>query len=217
MAKTLELPEQRVILNGISWETYERILADKGDRPVPRLAYDRGVLEAMSPSVRHEGIARNIAVVVTVVADELGIDVFDAGSTTFKREDLERGFEPDGCFYVQNESRIRGTQEIDLTVDPPPDLVIEVDITSLSLNKLPIHAQIGVPEVWRHDGETLAILSLEGEQYGEAAASHVLPPLTIDVLSSFVEASRTQGRTVWMRAVRTWVRQHRDEAGGPPA
>ena len=145
------------------------------------------------------------------------VDVFDAGSTTFRREDLRRGFEPDGCFYIRHERRIRGKQRIDLTVDPPPDLVIEVDVTSTSLDKLPIYAQIGVPEVWRHDGETPAILRLEGERYGIATASWVLPPLTADVLSDFVAASRARGRTVWMRAVRAWARRHRHAAGGPPA
>ena len=217
MAKTLELLEQKVILHGISWETYERLLADNEARRVPRLAYDRGVLEAMSPSVEHEALARNIAVVVTVVAEELEIDVVDAGSTTFKREDLERGFEPDGCFYIQHAGRIRGKRRIDLTTDPPPDLVIEVDITSPSLNKLPIYASIGVPEVWRHDGERLTILSHRGDRYVEVAVSGVLPPLDASVLTAFVAASRTQGRTVWMRAVREWARRQRGEAGGPPA
>ena len=217
MAKTLELPEQKVILHGISWETYERLLADKEDRPVPRLAYDRGVLEAMSPSVEHEGLARDIAMIVSIVAEELEIDELDAGSTTFKRQDLERGFEPDGCFYIQHERRIRGKRRIDLAVDPPPDLVIEVDITSPSLDKLPIYAHIGVPEVWRHDRESLAIFSLEGGRYVQTAASRVLPPLDTDTLSRFVEASRSQGRTVWKRAVREWARRHRRPAGGPPA
>ena len=217
MARALELPEQKVILRGISWETYERLLADHGDRSVPRFAYDRGVLEAMSPSVEHEGLARTIAMIVSVVAEEREIDVFDAGSTTFKREDLERGFEPDGCFYIQNERRIRGKRRIDLTVDPPPDLVIEVDITSPSLDKLPIYAHIGVPEVWRHDGERLSIFRLEGGQYVEASASRVLPPLDADVLSEFVAASWTQGRTAWVRAVRASVRGHRQATGGPSA
>ena len=217
MAKVLELPEQRMILHGISWDTYERLLADNDERRVPRLAYDRGVLEAMSPSAEHEELARTISVVVTVVAEELEIDVIDAGSTTFKRADLERGFEPDGCFYVQHERRIRGQRRIDLTVDPPPDLVIEVDVTSPSLNKLPVYASIGVPEVWRHAGERLAILVLDGERYVEVAASRVLPPLNAELLSDVVEASRTRGRTVWMRALRDWVRVRRSEAGGAPA
>lgn len=214
MAKTLELGEQRIILRGISWDTYERLLADSEERVVPRLAYDRGVLEAMSPSTEHEVASRNISMVVSVVAEELGIDVLDAGSTTFKRADLERGFEPDGCFYIEHERRIRGKRRIDLTVDPPPDLVIEIDITSPSLDKLPIYAHIGVPEVWRHDGETLTILRLDGRQYVRVAESRVLPLLTAEAVSGFVRASRTEGRTAWMRAVRAWVRTRSGGAGG---
>ena len=168
----------------------------------------------MSPSVEHEGLARTIAMIVSIVAEELEVDVLDAGSTTFKREDLERGFEPDACFYIQNECRIRGLRRIDLTVDPPPDLVIEVDITSPSLNKLPIYASIGVPEVWRHDGERLTVLRRQGDRYAEATVSGVLPPLDASVLSGFVAASWAQGRTVWMRAVREWARRQRDETGG---
>ena len=217
MAKTLELPEQKVILHGISWDTYERLLADHGDRAVPRFAYDRGVLEAMSPSVEHEGLARTIAMIVSIVAEEVEVDVFDAGSTTFKREDLERGFEPDGCFYIQHAGRIRSKRRIDLTTDPPPDLVIEVDITSPSLNKLPIYASIGVAEVWRHDGERLSIFRLEGANYVATEASRVLPPLDADVLSELAAVSWAQERTVWMRAVRDWVRRHRQATGGPPA
>ena len=98
MAKVLELPEQRVILRGVSWETYERLLADNEERRVPLLTYDRGVLEAMSPSAEHEMVSHIIALLVEVVAEELGIDVVGAGHTTFRREDLQRGFEPDGCF-----------------------------------------------------------------------------------------------------------------------
>ena len=216
MAKVLELPEQKVILQGISWETYERLLADNGDRPVPRLAYDRGVLEVMSPSQEHEMLGHIIELVVEILAEELGIDLIGVGRTTFRREDLQRGFEPDGCFWVQNERRIRGKRQIDLMVDPPPDLVIEVDVTSPSLNKLPIYATIGVPEVWCHNGERVVILRLEGEAYVEISTSDALPPLTGAVLSGFVEASWTLGRTIWRRNVREWVRRHGGEAGEPP-
>ncbi len=114
----------------------------------------------MSPSTEHEEYNRTIALLVEIFAVEAGLDVRNVGSMTFQREDLERGFEPDSCFYVQNETRVSGKTQIDLAVDPPPDLVIEVDITSPSLNKLPIHAQIGVPEVWRYDGRSLTMLGL---------------------------------------------------------
>jgi Uma2 family endonuclease len=143
---------------------------------------------------------------VELLAAELGIDVYNLGSTTFRREDLERGFEPDSCFYIENEARVRGKARIDLAVDPPPDLVIEIDITSPSFSKLPIYAQIGVPEVWRYDGERLKILVLEGSEYAETTESTVVPPVTSNVLSNFMEKSTTTKRTVWLEAVREWAR-----------
>ena len=134
----------------------------------------------------------------------MNVNVYGVGSTTFRREDLERGFEPDAYFYVQNEEHVRGKPWIGLNVDPPPDLVIEVDITSPSLNKPPIHAQIGVPEIWRHcDGERLTIFELGGEAYAQTSRSVALPPLTGEILSGFVKASAALGSAAWLRGVRT--------------
>jgi Uma2 family endonuclease len=131
--ETIKSPaEQRVVLHNIGWDTYERLLANHENNSAPRLTYDRGELEIMSPSPEHEALNRSIALLVEFVASEMGIDVYDLGSTTFKREDLERGFEPDSCFYIENEERVRGKDRIDLTVDPPPDPVIEIGITSPS-------------------------------------------------------------------------------------
>ncbi len=200
--------EQRVILHNVSWETYERLLAERADNGAPRFAYDRGELEIMSPNPEHERANRRLAQLVLAVADEMGITAEDLGSTTFRREDLERGFEPDSCFYIRNEEAIRGKDRIDLTVDPPPDLVIEVDITSPSLDKLSIYSRMGVPEVWRYDGREASILILGGEHYyAETARSAALWPLTSEILSRFIEESKTLERRAWIRKVREWVRQ----------
>jgi Uma2 family endonuclease len=210
--ETIKNPaEHRIILHNTSWETYERLRKERGESRVPRFAYDRGALEIMSPSPEHEAFNRSIALLVEFMAAELGVDVYDLGSTTFRREDLERGFEPDSCFYIENEERVRGKAQIDLSVDPPPDLVIEIDITSPSFNKLPIYAQMGVPEVWRYDGERLRILVLEGSDYMETAESAVFPPVTSHVLSGFMEKSKTTRRTVWLEAVRRWARNDSQE------
>jgi Uma2 family endonuclease len=207
--ETVKSPaEQRVVLHNIGWNTYERLLADHENNSAPRFTYDRGELEIMSPSPEHEAFNRSIALLVEFLAAELGIDVYDLGSTTFRREDLERGFEPDSCFYIQNEEQVRGKDRIDLAVDPPPDLVIEIDITSPSFSKLPIYAQIGVPEVWRYDGERMTILVLEGSDYAETAESIVLPPVTSNVLTDFVEKSKSMKRTAWLNEVREWSREN---------
>jgi Uma2 family endonuclease len=202
----LGAPEQRVVMTGVSWATYERLLADLKDSSSPRVTFDRGVMEVMSPSAEHEESNRTIALLVEVLAEEFGFDVRDLGSTTFKREDLEKGFEPDSCFYIRNEARMRGKKEVDLTVDPPPDLVVEVDITSPSLGKLPIYAAIGVPEIWRYDGQTVTILRLEGGGYAEADESAALPRVTGGDLSRFIRESESKGRREWLSGVRAWAR-----------
>ena len=207
--ETVKSPaEQRIVLTNVSWETYERLLVDYLDRSVPHFTYDRGLLEIVSPLPEHEQINRAISLFVDVFAGETDVDLVNLGSTTLKREELGRGFEPDTCFYVQNEARIRGKTRLDLTTDPPPDLVIEIDITSPSLNKFPIYARMGVGEVWRHDGQRVAIFVLREDGYAEVAESAVLPPLSGPIILRFAEESRSLGSTAWMRRVREWARDN---------
>jgi len=201
--------EQRVIVRFVSWTTYEHLLADLSNQSSTRLTYDRGMLEIMCPLPEHEEWNRTIALLVEVLAEEMRIDVRNFGSTTFRRADLARGFEPDSCFYIQHEADISGKSTIDLTVDPPPDLVIEADITSGSLDKFPIYAQVGVPEVWRYDGQRLRIYVLTAERYVESDASLALPLLTSTRLSEALAQSKTMKRTALLRSFRTWVRQER--------
>ncbi|MGB3634301.1 MAG: Uma2 family endonuclease [Rubrobacteraceae bacterium] len=204
------LPEQRMILSNISWATYERLLADHENSSAPRFTYDRGMLEIMSPNPEHEVANRRIAQLVLIFAEEMGIVVQDFGSTTFRREDLERGFEPDSCFYIQNEERVRNKNRLDLTVDPPPDLVIEIDISSPSLDKLAIYARLGVPEVWIYDGERLKIRNLdENAGYAEVRESTILSGLTAETLTRFVQRGATLDWLAWVREVRGWARNLR--------
>ena len=203
---------QQIVLYGISWETYERLLADLVDSSAPRLTFDQGVLEVMSPTSEHEEYNRTLALLVEVVAEELQINVRRLGSTTFKRQDLLKGFEPDSCFYIQSTQRIRGKKRIDLTQDPPPDLLIEIDLTNSSLDRFPIFARVGVPEVWRYDGSRVQIFKLTGEQYGEVGQSVALPLLTSTVVTQFLEDSMELESTTWLRRVRERVHQQGEES-----
>ena len=207
--ETIKSPaEQKVILHNVSWGTYERLMDERGESRVPRFAYDRGELEIMSPSTEHEHNSHIIALLVETFAAEVGINVYGVGSTTFKREDLNRGFEPDASFYVQNEERVRGKLRIDLGSDPPPDLVIEIDVTSPSLSKLPIYERLGVREIWRHDGERVTIFLLGRDGYTEVTESIALPPLSGPVVLRFAEESRSTGSATWVRNVREWAQNH---------
>lgn len=195
-----------VVLDGVSWETYERLLAEHGESGGAHFTYDRGRLEIMVLSAAHEAFKHALEVLVEIFAEELNIDVRGFGSTTFRRADLERGFEPDACFYIRQEPYVRGKREIHLTVDPPPDLVIEIDISHSSLNKLPLFAALGIPEVWHHDGTKVTIVTLEAGAYREVAESAALPGVTGEVLSRFVETNTQLQPTLWRRSVRDWAR-----------
>jgi Uma2 family endonuclease len=209
MAAVLHLPEQKVILKGVSWETYERLLAEHEGESGTRFTYDGGILEMRVPSARREKPNRILASLVEVLAEEMALNIECLGSTTLKRPDLLKGFEPDSCFYIQHADAILDKDEIDLTVDPPPDLVIEIDITSPSLDKFPLYAAVGVSEVWRYDGTHVTMYCLAGERYVEVTHSVVLPLLTNERASRFLAERKQAPSTVWLRAVRAWARDQR--------
>lgn len=199
---------QCVILKGISWETYERLLAEHTESSGTHFTYDQGRLEIMVLSAEHETLKHALEVLVEIFAEELSIDVRGFGSTTFRRADLDRGFEPDACFYIQQEPQVRGKREIRLSLDPPPDLIIEIDIFHPSLNKLPLLATLRIPEVWRYDSERVIILKLIGEGYEEVSESAALPGVTSEVLSQFIRENSQLQPTVWRRNVREWAQKN---------
>ena len=201
-------PAQKVILHDVSWETYEGLLTEHTGSGT-HFAYDRGTLEIMVLSIQHETLKHLLALMVDLIAGELEIDLYAAGSTTFRRRDAARGFEPDACFYFQHKELIRGKNQINLSVDPPPDLIIEIDITSPSLNKFPIFAELGIPEVWRYEGERVSIWHLRDGEYHELAESMVLPNVNGAILTELLEAGRQLQRPVWLKRVKAWVHNNR--------
>ena len=206
MTATLRSPERIVVLQNISWDLYESLLFAHRDRSVPRFTYDKGQLEIMSPSAEHEQLKETVTLLVNIAAEEMGINLQGFGSTTFRRADLDRGFEPDACFYIENLGRVRGKKELELKIDPPPDLVIEIDITSSSLDKLGIMAQLRVPEVWHYSKKAWRILKLERKGYQEKLESGALAGLTSEAINRLLEESRTLEPLAWMRRVRELIR-----------
>jgi len=211
MTAKLTAPSDRVILRGISWTTYRGLIRDLESEPGKRLTYDRGTLEIMVRLPPHEHLKKLISRLVEVTTEETETEIRSLGSTTWSREDLRRGLEPDECFYIQNEAIVRGKDTIDLSVDPPPDLAIAIDYTSSSMNRMEIYAALGVPEVWRFDGESLTIYHLENGKYFPREVSGVLPLLRRGDILQFLQASQTMGETSWIRAFRRWVRQKLSE------
>jgi Uma2 family endonuclease len=199
-------PRQGVVLQGVSWHTYQALIRDLTSQPGKRLSYDQGTLEIMVPLPSHERYKSLLGRLVEVITEETATEIASLGSTTWSREDLQKGLEADECFYIQNEQSVRGKAEINLTVDPPPDLAIEVDQTSSSMNRLEIYRAIGVPEVWRFDGETVTIYRLVEEKYRAQETSEVLPLLQQGDILRFLQVSSTMGETTWVREFRKWVR-----------
>ncbi len=207
MLATSTPAEQRTVLENISWETFEALLKDTGEDRVSRFAYDDGVLEIMTPLFEHENPKCNFGNFIIALAEELGIEARSAGSTTLKRKIIKKGIEPDTCYYIQNESAIRGKETLDLETDPPPDLAIEIDITSSSVNKLEIYSALGVPELWRYNGQNLKFYQLLEGQYVESEFSVTFPIVRVSDISRFIEQSKTMGEIALLKSFRVWVRE----------
>lgn len=194
-----------VVLSGISWETYQALVRELESQPSKRLTYDHGTLEIVMPLPPHESYSAWSNRFIQVVTEEMDVEIRSLGSSTWTREDLAKGIEADECYYIQNEPLIRGRMSIDLTVDPPPDLAIEIDITSLSIPRLPIYQALGVPEVWRFDGEMVTFLVLNPDGYQEIDRSIALPIVTPAILQDWLTQAKTMGETSWAKAIRRWV------------
>src|SRR6185437_12890528 len=167
--------EQRFVMHGVSWNTYELLLADLANRSSPRVTYDQGRLELMSPSDEHEQYRRLLGRMIDIWTLENRIPIRSFGATTFKREASQRGIEADECYYVRNEALVRGRRGLDLDADPPPDLAFEIDVSASSLGKLELYAALGVPEFWLFTGEMLTMYEFRSDAYQTVDVSLNLP------------------------------------------
>ncbi len=198
---------QTIILSNISWQTYQAILADLGNHRAMRIAYNQKTLTLKMPSKLHEIINRLLARIVKTLTEELNLEVVDMGSTTLQREDLQKAAEPDTAFYIQNADKLEGLDPA-IPAHLPPDLVIEVDITSPSTQRLEIYQVLGVPEVWRYTKRKgLEIYSLEARGYTESECSIAFPQVSASQLNKFLEQRQTQGENQVIRAVRSWIQE----------
>jgi Uma2 family endonuclease len=200
-------PGQRLLVEDVSWPEFTAIVEELGDHRSTRIAYSQGTLEIVSPLPEHEKVKVVISDLIKVLLDELDMSWESLGSTTFRREDMAAGIEPDDCFYIQHQAVMVGKERIDLTVDPPPDLVIEVDVTSPTT--LRAYETLRVPEIWRYHNRTLHIYVWHDSHYVESPSSPTFPQLpVIEGIMQFVEMSRIRGTTSALRAFRHWVRGH---------
>jgi Uma2 family endonuclease len=198
-------PGQRVILQDITWQEFESILEELGEHRAARIAYDNGLLEIMAPLPVHEDDKEIIGDLIKALLEELDIEFRSLGSTTYKSEAMLKGIEPDQCFYIQNEPAIRGKKRLDLSIDPPPDLALEIDVTSRTHRS--IYAALKVPELWRFENGTLQINILRLNAYEESPESSIFPNLPLsEVIPRYLRESKIVGRNKALKAFRQWVR-----------
>jgi len=183
--------EQRVLFYDLSWSSYEQILVALGERRSSRITYDEGVLEITMPLEEHEYAVRLIELFIHILVEELNLEIKTMGSTTLKRPDLQKGVEPDNCYYIQNEPLVAG-KKVDLSQDPPPDLIVEVDITHTDINKLDLYASMGVPEFWRYNGEILRIYQLQVDRYLEVENSPTFSRSIKEQLYQFLQDAQVK-------------------------
>ena len=198
-------PGHQLLLKDVSWQMFEKSLEELGETRAARVSYSKGMLEIMTPLAEHEDDKVIIGDLVKALLEELDIEFRSLGSTTFKNQEMAQAVEADDCFYIRNEAAIRGKKRIDLNFDPPPDLAIEIDITSRT--QFNNYQALRVPELWRYNGRNLQINILQEGKYVESNNSYNFPELPIgEIIHQYVEQSKAVGRNATMRAFRNWVR-----------
>jgi Uma2 family endonuclease len=214
MTRTLSHPPvvdlgdvQHFVMEDASWELYEKFLREIGDRPI-RVTYDSGRMEIMSPLPEHERPKTLIGRMIEALTLELDIPMVSFGSTTFRRKEKAKGLEPDECYYFRDEEKMRARKRLDLRRDPPPELVVEIDVTSRSIPRQPIYAALGVPEIWRYDGRRLQCLHLRGGEYHVRKMSIAFPFLEPSQLDQFIRQQLIRGETAIVRSFLAWVREN---------
>ena len=198
-------PLQRFVFSNVTWREFEAFCAALPE-PHFHLAYDGSKLEIMAVSKLHGLLRRLLTRMFDILTEELNVPMQSSGDFTLRREDIERGIEADECFYLENESRIRGKDEIDLAVDPPPDLAIEVEVTHSVLDRLAIYKKLRVPEVWRFDGKRIQVLQLGADgEYVPVERSRYFPQVDLKEIVAFIQRRDEMDETTLMRSFRAWV------------
>ncbi|MBW4596353.1 MAG: Uma2 family endonuclease [Brasilonema angustatum HA4187-MV1] len=197
-----------LVLYNVNWEMYEQLLEIFAQRPIPRMTYYQGTLELMTSLPEHERYGWTFGRLIIILCEELGLEILGLKSTTWRSKPKAAGKEADECFYIQNEAVMRGRIKIDLTVDPPPDLALEIDITHSAIDKMAVYAELKVPEVWRFANGQLTIHILTEVGYIESETSLAFGSFPVKKLVQFIQLDSQKGENARMKEFRTWVHSH---------
>lgn len=196
----------RLVLHHISWEMYEKLLEIFAEHPKLRMIYYKGTLELMTPLSDHERYSWTLGRLVVVLSEEVGLEIIGLKSTTWRSKPKAVGKEADECFYIQNEALVREKLKIDLTVDPPPDLAIEIDQSHSSIDKMNVYIELKVPEVWRWQNGKLTVNILTDAGYVDSETSLAFGSFPVKEFARFMQPEAQKGENARMREFREWVR-----------
>jgi len=198
-------PDTVVTFHGVRWEEYEDLLRQVGEASGLRISFNEGTLTVMTLSTEHEKYVRFLESLITAIKLRLRLNILSFGSATMKKRKRNKGNEPDACFYVQSADLLGKRIQLDFEVDPPPDIAVEIDVHHDSLFKFPIYAALGVPEIWRYDGQELTISVLQEGQYVTVPHSQALPLLSSQMLTEFLTRLRDEGELQALLAFDEWL------------
>jgi Uma2 family endonuclease len=208
---TLPVPAQRVVLHGLTWHDYIQIGNILCDRPALRLTFDRGTLEIMVTSKEHEFYKVRLGRLIEILAEVFNRRIDPGGNMTFQREELDRGLEGDNCWWIEHEEQVRGKLTWDSAVDPPPDLLLEIEVSRLA--RMALYAALRVPQVWCFDGPSLRVYLLQPDgTYLQANESPTFPGIPVAEIVRFVQPDRDY--LAVQREFRAWVKRHRGRKTG---
>ena len=202
-------PNSRLTFYEKTWEDYESLLEAVGEAGGLRISFDDGDLHIMTLSSEHENYAQTIIRIVDRLSVFQDIEIAFFGSATIKQSPTSKGTEPDACFYVQSIEKIGNSIKLDFSVDPPPDIAVEIDIHHESLYKFPIYAKLGVPEIWRYDSKKFEIYKLEKGKYKKIERSESLPVLNTKILGELLNRSREQRQTQILKDFEKWLKEQK--------
>jgi len=209
----LPVPAQRVVLHSLAWHDYIQIGRILSDRPALRLTFDQGTLEILVTSREHEFFKARLGRLIEILAEVFHFKIKPGGNMTFQREDLEKGLEGDYCWWIEHEERVRGKLTWDPVVDPPPDLVLEIEVSRAAQARMAIYAALKVPQVWCFDGKSLRVYLLRPDgTYLQTNDSRTFPGIPVAAIVPFVQPEKDY--VTLQREFRTWAKQHRGRKAG---
>jgi Uma2 family endonuclease len=207
----LPVPTQRVLLHGLSWQDYIQLGNILCDRPALRLTFDRGTLEIMVTSKEHEFYKTRLGRLIEILAEEFNLAIDPGGNMTFQSEELEKGLEGDNCWWIEHEEQVRGKLTWDPAVDPPPDLLLEIEVWRLA--RMALYAALKVPQVWCCDGKSLRVYLLQPDgTYLQANESPTFPGIPVSEIVRFVQPELDY--LAAQRELRAWTKRHRRRKTG---